>query len=549
MLRGKPTYAVLKGIFLLLAFALLLNLPYIHLREFQGEEGRRVIIAQHMLETGEWIVPYFEGKVYLNKPPLFNWALAVMFKLTGVISEASARMVSVIAAFLCAISLSLFWKKVAGLQTAWFILPGLLFLTFSDVMDKTIRAEIDMTFTFFVTIAVVFWFYYFEMKKNDFAAWLVALGLISLSTLTKGVQAPAFFYCGIIPYLFYKKQIQKLYSLSHVAGLGIFLFIFALWFVPLASRVNVTDLFHTWFHEILARQEPLREGGFLRHLIEFPFYYVLAYLPWIPLLLLWSRQPLEKEHAILKNLALYCLFFLAFSLPFYWILPGARLRYVMPLSGALAILITMPVQALMSGTIEYGNVARRFFQAAGAVITLFVISSPFWAPKFDVFGNPVSVVILILLLVLSIFLVQPKTGLLNRFCLLLIVTLLAKVCWASFYFPYHAQHLSYYRSAANQINQLVPHHAPLYDFKVNNGHLAFYLERPVILTESLENPSMEDGSFVFMEKKKVQGTVPEGFSFVGSVKARRVTLFVYMFDRDVSRRTTDGMFHGVEHIR
>jgi hypothetical protein len=94
------------------------------------------------------------------------------------------------------------------------------------------------------------------------------------------------------------------------------------------------------------------------------------------------------------------------------------------------------------------------------------------------------------------------------------------------------------------MNQLVPHNALLYDFKVNNGHLAFYLERPVIVIESLENPSMEDGSFVFMEKKKVQGTVPEGFSFVGSVKARRVTLFLYTFDRDVSRRTRDGMFRG-----
>ena len=69
----KPAHVLFGGILLLCILSLVMNLPYIHLREFQGEEGKRVIIAKNMLETGEWVVPYVEGKVYLNKPPLFNW--------------------------------------------------------------------------------------------------------------------------------------------------------------------------------------------------------------------------------------------------------------------------------------------------------------------------------------------------------------------------------------------------------------------------------------------------------------------------------------------
>ena len=527
----KSRNVLLGGMLLLFILSLFLNLPYIHLREFQGEEGRRVIIAKNMIETGEWVVPYVEGKVYLNKPPLFNWLLAFVFQLTGVISETSARTVSVIAAFLCAMSLSLFWKNIAKINTIRFILPGLIFLTFTDVMDKAIRAEIDMTFTFFVTISLIAWFHYFEIKKKEFTAWLIALSLISLSTLTKGMQAPAFFYCGIIPYLFYKKQIKKIYSLSHCAGLFVFILIFAFWFVPFIRKIDPSDVFHAWFREIIARKEPLSKGGFLRHLIEFPFQYVIAYLPWIPLLVLWFRKPLGKEPSIMKDLTIYCLFFLLVSFPIYWLLPGARLRYIMPLSGNLAILLTIPINAVMKGTIGDSTLSKRYFQAFGASVILLVISSPFWSRKFALFEKPVSVTLLVILLLISLFLVWRNRAMSKKIGLLFLITLLLKILWASLYFPYHADHLSHYRNAAKQINMLVPLDARLYDYRVNNGHLAYYLQRPVVLLESFDNLVIENGSFVFMEDKRAQGLALKGLAYTGKVGARGMTLVLYRADR------------------
>jgi len=529
----KPRTFLLGGILLLLVFSMFLNLPYIHLREFQGEEGRRVIIAKNMIETGEWVVPYVEGKVYLNKPPLFNWLLAFVFQLTGVISETSARMVSVIAASLCAISLSLFWKNVARINTIWFILPGLIFLTFTDVMDKAIRAEIDMTFTFFVTISLIVWFHFFAIKKKEYTAWLIALSLISLSTLTKGMQAPAFFYCGIIPYLFYKKQIRKIYSLAHFTGIFAFALIFATWFVPFISKIDLSDILHAWFREIIARKEPLREGGFLRHLIEFPVQYVVAYLPWIPLLILWFRKPLEKEPAIIKDLTIYCLFFLLVSVPLYWLLPGARLRYIMPLAGNLAILLTIPINTVMKGTIGDATLSKRYFQAFGASVMLVALSSPFWSRKFALFEQTISVPLLIVLLLTSLFLVWRDREMKKKIGLLVLITLLLKILWASLYFPYHADHLSHYRNAAKQINMLVPTDAKLYDYKVDNGHLAYYLQRPVQLLESPDNLVIENGSFVFMEDKRAQGLALKGFAYIGKVRARSMTLVLYRAERGI----------------
>lgn len=88
-----------RGMLLLFLFSLVLNLPYINVREFQGEEGRRVNIAVTMLQTGDWIIPHVEGAIYLKKPPFYNWVLAAFFTFTGTVSEAMARVPSALAAF------------------------------------------------------------------------------------------------------------------------------------------------------------------------------------------------------------------------------------------------------------------------------------------------------------------------------------------------------------------------------------------------------------------------------------------------------------------
>ena len=69
-------------------------LPSLGSPEFKGEEGRRVLPAVTMLETGNWIVPSVGGEDYYNKPPGINWLVAISFWVTGAHSELAARLVS-----------------------------------------------------------------------------------------------------------------------------------------------------------------------------------------------------------------------------------------------------------------------------------------------------------------------------------------------------------------------------------------------------------------------------------------------------------------------
>ena len=36
-------------------------------QELRGEEARRILPAQEMLDTGDWVVPRIAGEVYSNK--------------------------------------------------------------------------------------------------------------------------------------------------------------------------------------------------------------------------------------------------------------------------------------------------------------------------------------------------------------------------------------------------------------------------------------------------------------------------------------------------
>ncbi|HYR57692.1 MAG TPA: glycosyltransferase family 39 protein, partial [Chthoniobacteraceae bacterium] len=85
-------------------------LPGLGSTEIKGEEGRRILPAITMLETGNWLVPYVGGKPFLRKPPLVNWAIAASFKLTGVRNEWTARLPSA----LCVLALALTIAGTSG---------------------------------------------------------------------------------------------------------------------------------------------------------------------------------------------------------------------------------------------------------------------------------------------------------------------------------------------------------------------------------------------------------------------------------------------------
>src|ERR1041385_5008505 len=79
-------------------------LPGLGSLEIKGEEGRRILPAVTMIETGNYLVPQVGSEPYFRKPPLVNWLVAASFKLTGVRNEWTARLPSVLCVLLVALA-------------------------------------------------------------------------------------------------------------------------------------------------------------------------------------------------------------------------------------------------------------------------------------------------------------------------------------------------------------------------------------------------------------------------------------------------------------
>src|SRR5438270_7819327 len=79
-------------------------LPALGSLAIKGEEGRRILPAVRMLETGDYMVPQVGGEPYLRKPPLINWLVAVSLKIFGRRNEWTARLPSALCVLAVAIA-------------------------------------------------------------------------------------------------------------------------------------------------------------------------------------------------------------------------------------------------------------------------------------------------------------------------------------------------------------------------------------------------------------------------------------------------------------
>jgi 4-amino-4-deoxy-L-arabinose transferase-like glycosyltransferase len=68
------------------------------------DEPRFAAIAQAMLDTGDWVVPMYNGTLAVDKPVLMHWCMAVCFALFGT-SEIAARLPAALATVATALAL------------------------------------------------------------------------------------------------------------------------------------------------------------------------------------------------------------------------------------------------------------------------------------------------------------------------------------------------------------------------------------------------------------------------------------------------------------
>jgi 4-amino-4-deoxy-L-arabinose transferase-like glycosyltransferase len=366
---------------ILLAFALFLLTLGIGLRDpWPADEPRFALIAQEMLETGQFWLPRRGGELYPDKPPLYIWLTALAIGLTG--SVRLGFLLPSLLAGLATLGLVVdIVRRLYGVRIAW--LTGVALLATVQFVLQVKTAQIDMVLTFFTTLGA------YGLLRHALLGpargwWLLGWGAVGLGILAKGVGflplllLPAWIWLaanGRAPRLRWKDL-----------GLGVLVMtgVVAMWGLPMIVMTTMggnVDL-AAYRDNILFRQTGARYAASWHHLQPW-YYYLVAVIPWawMPLLLAlpwaipaWWRRIRRGDARIALPLAGVLLILVFFSLS-----PGKRGVYILP---------TIPLLAIAMAPLLPGLLNKRGLQGVGAVLLAAVGGLFLVAGLLGLFGLP-----------------------------------------------------------------------------------------------------------------------------------------------------------------
>ena len=147
------------------------------------DEPRFVLVAKEMMQTGQWLIPMRGGEIYPDKPPVFMWAIALVYLITGnmkiamLLPNAIASIVTLVLTY--RLSRSLSDEKTA-------LLSVFVLLLCPQFLIQAKFAQIDAMVACFIWIGVYGFIRHFFIQHNwrwYFTAW----AFMGLGIITKGV--------------------------------------------------------------------------------------------------------------------------------------------------------------------------------------------------------------------------------------------------------------------------------------------------------------------------------------------------------------------------
>src|SRR5207244_8470193 len=203
-----------RSLLIVILICAAIYLPALGSLEIKGEEGRRILPAIRMLETGDYIVPRVGSAAYFSKPPLVNWLVAASFKLFGRRNEWTARAPSV----LCVLAVAIAFVTVArgSLGARGSTIAALIWLTNFGMIEKGRLIEIEALYVSLCALAMICWLSWWEQKRSPWLTWIVPWIFLGLDLLAKGPTHLFFFYAILLALLWRSRELRNLWNITHL---------------------------------------------------------------------------------------------------------------------------------------------------------------------------------------------------------------------------------------------------------------------------------------------------------------------------------------------
>jgi 4-amino-4-deoxy-L-arabinose transferase-like glycosyltransferase len=228
--KTSSTLAVwlfLAAIFAAVQFASLFTPPLL-----DDVDASHAQVAQHMIESGDWVTMKINGIRYLEKPPLPYWLDAAGYRIFG--QNAFATHFPNALALLGCAWLAWLWAGRAWSRRAGFY-AALGVLTAVGPFLYTRFAIPEALLSFLLLLALYCLLTGFESSRplRFYGMWAA----LALAVLTKGLIAPIFFVAAAVPLLLLSGQWRRWRELKPITGLLLFVAIAAPWHI-LAGLAN-----------------------------------------------------------------------------------------------------------------------------------------------------------------------------------------------------------------------------------------------------------------------------------------------------------------------
>jgi len=314
------------------------------------DEPRFAEASREMIQRGDYVVPYFNNQLRLDKPPLTYWAQTVSYRVFGE-NDFAARFPSAIAAALIAVTIPIRGLKIGGRATGW--RAALIFTLCLQTFIHAKAAVADMWLALFVTTA--HWSG-LELLRDGLTTsphqissgkhrtlhwWFVFYVSLALGFLAKGPIAwtPLLTVGSTV---LYAPNLQLRRRFKFLRGIALMLVIVAAWGVPALIRTNGEFLRIGIGRHVIGRSFGAMEGhgwnSLGGYVLLLPFYFVTVFVSFFP----WSiKLPSLLKHLWHKsdNIDRYLFSGAAIIFIIFSLVKTKLPHYTLPAFGMLALLL------------------------------------------------------------------------------------------------------------------------------------------------------------------------------------------------------------------
>lgn len=345
-------------IVLLTAIATLVFFTGLGRYQYIKTESLRAIVVDEMLDRDGLTMPTAHETPYLKKPPLYAWTTTTLARAVGTFNEFIARAPSAVSGVLLVL-------LMYGLGEWWIgrgagLCAGVLTLLTPTIADYAMRAELDLPFSLFCTIAIASALAAMDGRRGGQLLWIVAYVAALAGSMWKGPHALIFLWLTMWAYARWTKRWAFMRSSAHWTGCVVVLGLLVWWTLALSAFAGSGRVGKIAGIELFVRLVPHSVSDVIS-IILFPSVYVAVTLPASALALatldpavqracglsqaqdpvgagLWQRLKLWWQVLRADRLGVMLAAWAGYNFVFMAIAPGKSPRYTIPIFAPVILL-------------------------------------------------------------------------------------------------------------------------------------------------------------------------------------------------------------------